>query len=756
MNGRGNPRPGLELEVTEGMRNTRFGRIPVLLLLLTFAVPCFAAEIREAVRPDGGTDDRPPMVWMLHNLSKTWSAFLNVGVFGDPWVNYPSMEWPGGQGNSYLWCGDFWSCLFEPGVASHASCSDYGDWELRPSEGFPAVKLVPGPIALEQTGYGYDDWSSYNTGAPYGMRVYTNNYGWGTPGFNEFIAQHMLVTFHSEYNTIGVNSLDGLLIAVRGDCDVATADPVENNIDDLVYYDGHAIWCNDPDHTFEYVFQDGTTASAQDVYTYMQNPDSPLDEDDPSNVFYHYNYAEADGLPDNDVDGDGVSDHFTILFKYVPPDSTPIFTVMPENGLERFADGMPENYWIHTVGDTAYAVVPRNMSYMWDSDHPGSSTDDTGEQDLNPPCVGFVGWRLLDLWVKKADGTIERPIDVEGVPIPISHAWWNWESDPGQDFERYNYMWGVFPDVNGQFSGPAYMADWVGNPATPEARIPENPGPFPFVYDNPMGINYPVFDYRFLISAGPVNIETGDSLNVVGGWIVGQGLAGLREAADNLLDAYYRGGGWGVPQLPPTPILFYEAQDRAVHLEWGANAESYSPFGGYNVYRGVFSPSNWELVASVSGTGTHCYTDTTVTNGFPYFYVVCAYDAETMVESTRSNYKQTVEGTPVAVVPSWGADANWTENVSVVPNPYRGSASWEAIYFNKIAFINLPAMCNIHIYTLDGDHVVTLEHRDYSGENGTEYWDLVSKNEQDAVTGLYVYRVETEDDFVVGKFAIIK
>jgi hypothetical protein len=94
--------------------------------------------------------------------------------------------------------------------------------------------------------------------------------------------------------------------------------------------------------------------------------------------------------------------------------------------------------------------------------------------------------------------------------------------------------------------------------------------------------------------------------------------------------------------------------------------------------------------------------------------------------------------------------------VSVVPNPYRGSAAWEQTYFDKIAFMNLPAMCDVEIYTLAGDHVITLEHRSTSGESGTEYWDLLSRNDQEVATGLYVFRVVTEDDFVIGKFAIIR
>jgi len=420
-----------------------------------------------------------------------------------------------------------------------------------------------------------------------------------------------------------------------------------------------------------------------------------------------------------------------------------------------FSDGMPPNHWEHTVGDTVYHVVPRNMSYMWDGDAPASTIDDTGEPAATPPCNGFIGWRLLDYYVEKADGQIERPIDVYGYPIPISHSWWNIETDPGNDVEKYNYMWGKNPDLNGRVSAPLYLSDWVGNPNTPDAYEPENPGPFPIVYDNPLPLGYPVFDYRFLITMGPVNLEDGDVLHVAGGWVVGLGLDGLRQAADNMLDAYYRDGGWGVPALPPTPILFYSAGDGKVDLEWGANAESYEPLGGYRVYRAMFEPSGWELVATLP-PGRFSYEDTTVTNGFPYFYVVCAYDAETGIESTKSNYKQDINAKPEAVIPVMGPDGDWTENVTVVPNPYRGSAAWEEAYYDKIAFTNLPAICNIYIYTLAGDHVITLEHRSFSGNEGTEFWDLVTRNNQEIASGIYVYRVETEDDFVIGKFAVIK
>lgn len=752
------------------MRNTRRSRgflALAVLALFVFVSTGLARELRPSALPEDGTDARPSLVWGLHSMGNLWSAFLNIGRMGDPTENYPSMEWPGGTGAGYLYEGDLWTCAYgslvssvPDSVAKWASCGDFTQIDLWASEGFPMEKLVPGPTALEQTQFGYDDWNTDRNPDPYGLFVWEENYTWGTPGYNNFIGQKLVLAHNAQYGS--GDPLHGFALGIRGDCDIALSDPVSPAIEDMVYYDGHAIWLtgdpNVPD--FEYVFDDGVTASMQDEFTYQQNPDSPLALDDPNNIFYYFNYFEPDGVPDNDVNGDGVSDHYTILFRVVESTGDTLYPVNSGTGTLMFTAGQrPDSFWVQDPDtDTLYAVIPRSMSYMWDGDGAGSTIDDSGEQALDTPCTGFIAWRLCDYYIKKANGDIERPIDVHGVPIPLSHSWWNWESDPGTDLEKYDYMWGRFPDEDGQFSGPAYLENWVGDPSTPEARVAQNPGPFPFVYDVPIALSYPTFDYRFLPTMGPCNLDTGDSLYVIGGWIVAAGLDGCRESADQLLSAYYLdgAGGWGVPELPPTPILFYEAQDNAVHLEWGANAESYSPFGGYKIYRAEFEPSGWVEVGTVTEPGVHQFTDNTARNGFPYYYTVCAYDADTEVESTKTNYKQNTEGTPLPVVPSWSTDANWTENVRVVPNPYNLSAVWEQTYLNKIAFINLPSMCDIHIFTLAGDHVITIEHRDYSGEVGTEFWDLVSRNDQDVVTGLYVYRIETEDDSMIDKFAIIK
>ncbi len=739
-----------------------------LMLVLFCAALCMvppagqpSGRYRPAELPaPNGLDDRPPIITAHHNLSDLWSMFQNTGMYGDIWIG-PTMEWPGGEGSGYLYFGGPWASAYGEVTPSaeegaYVSCfyaSQPIERELMPSEGHPLVQQSPGPVALEETRWAEDDWCPEANSRPMGVMLTQRAYSWSTPGYDQFLVNDITVTHHSSHGNPGV-PLDAFCLSICGDCDPASADRDPDYwFDDLVFYDGHAIWCNDPDATFDYMFDDGTRASRSDRYVYRQNRDASYasPEDD---IFYFYNYRGADGIVDADVNSDGVSDHFTVLFRVSGEDT--VYTEEENTGLELFADGRPGSWWEHTVGDTVYAVVPRSMSYMWDGDDPESSADDSGEWDVSPPCNGFIGWRLLDCWVRRADGTLERPVDVLGCPIPLSHSWWISTIAPAStDDIKYDYAWGENQDGSGRYSGPAYLADWMGDPSAPNAFQPDNPGPFPIVHANPLSLDYGVYDYRFLQTMGPVDLADGDSLHVVGAWMVARGLEGLRLQADVLLDAYYRGGGWGVPDIPPSPVLFYEAGDDCVELVWADNAESYEPFGGYRLYRSVFDSDNWQLVEEFE-PGSSYYMDESASNGYPYYYALCSFDAETGVESARINYKQDADGNPIPVVPSWATSPDWTSSVSVVPNPYRGSAEWELPHESRLAFINLPAFCDIHIYTLSGDHVRTLQHRDAGGSSGTEYWDLQNWSGRSVATGLYVYCVETEDDRAIGKFAVLR
>jgi len=120
-----------------------------------------------------------------------------------------------------------------------------------------------------------------------------------------------------------------------------------------------------------------------------------------------------------------------------------------------------------------------------------------------------------------------------------------------------------------------------------------------------------------------------------------------------------------------------------------------------------------------------------------------------------------------------------TNDIIVVPNPYRGDVKytemgWENIdgnytyaeEYRKIAFLNIPERCVIRIYTLAGDLVKVIAHNGNSdsdapywyGTNGT-YWNLINDNQQAVYSGIYLFSVQDvdkkKDDFV-GKFVIIK
>jgi hypothetical protein len=103
------------------------------------------------------------------------------------------------------------------------------------------------------------------------------------------------------------------------------------------------------------------------------------------------------------------------------------------------------------------------------------------------------------------------------------------------------------------------------------------------------------------------------------------------------------------------------------------------------------------------------------------------------------------------------------DKIAVVPNPYVAAATWEPRNpfrsgrgERRIYFINLPAKCTIRIYTVRGYLVDTIEHNG-TLINGSEPWNLISKDGQDIAYGVYIFHVDAPGlGEKIGKFAVIK
>ena len=77
----------------------------------------------------------------------------------------------------------------------------------------------------------------------------------------------------------------------------------------------------------------------------------------------------------------------------------------------------------------------------------------------------------------------------------------------------------------------------------------------------------------------------------------------------------------------------------------------------------------------------------------------------------------------------------------------------------RIHFANLPPKCTISIFSLDGDLVREIIHdKDASDPNAShDSWDLITRNTQTVVSGLYYWTVENTEtgDVQIGKLVII-
>lgn len=121
-------------------------------------------------------------------------------------------------------------------------------------------------------------------------------------------------------------------------------------------------------------------------------------------------------------------------------------------------------------------------------------------------------------------------------------------------------------------------------------------------------------------------------------------------------------------------------------------------------------------------------------------------------------------------LPSSDSVSDQQLNAYVWPNPYRIDVDYAAQgYENRqgnlaterarlIHFANLPAVCKISILSLDGDLIRQIDHNYPQGGPMSMHdsWDLITRNTQSVVSGLYYWVVESPERTQIGKLVIIK
>ena len=253
------------------------------------------------------------------------------------------------------------------------------------------------------------------------------------------------------------------------------------------------------------------------------------------------------------------------------------------------------------------------------------------------------------------------------------------------------------------------------------------------------------------------------------------------DSSFNPLD-YTRSRPFNHPLFPIDSLFFFEAQ--------GFNVSSLTdPEGIRKVYPSQAYPSTLVLDSLPDAEKTpdgfpryfeYEYTIRNLLPTVPYWISVTAFDFGSP-SSGLPSLETSVTFNTANAYPLETADGVAQQNlqVFVYPNPYRIDQNYRDRGFEgldtlgqrlsreqrpdsrtrRIHFANLPPRCNINIYSLDGDLVREIIHdKDPADPNSThETWDMITRNTQSVVSGLYYWTVENIEtgDVQIGKLVII-
>ncbi len=171
-------------------------------------------------------------------------------------------------------------------------------------------------------------------------------------------------------------------------------------------------------------------------------------------------------------------------------------------------------------------------------------------------------------------------------------------------------------------------------------------------YDDPATIPADGDDIVSTMGSGPYRLPPGDTLRFVTAWVA----AGTAADMDSITVHAYKllADGFVIAQPPDEPSVKVVPGDRRIQVTWDNRAENSRDlftgavdFEGYKIYRSNDKGQHWDQIDRnaiaagpdpvplatfdrVDGVGgdvgiQHTYVDSTVTNGFEYWYSVTAY-----------------------------------------------------------------------------------------------------------------------------------
>ena len=232
-------------------------------------------------------------------------------------------------------------------------------------------------------------------------------------------------------------------------------------------------------------------------------------------------------------------------------------------------------------------------------------------------------------------------------------------------------------------------------------------------FDDPATIPASGMDIQGHISSGPYTLSPTDTLVFYTAIVAGdtyEELINFATVAQNAVDADFN-----LPKPPTRPNLYSSAGDFKAMLYWDDKAElsndefSGYDFEGYRLYRSKDKGVSWDKIAEFDLVNTigkntglqYNYIDTTVTNGFEYWYSITAFDrGNSTIESLESPIGNNIEAVnTVSVIPRSDAigrtfvsaidvanlntgnsnyllDASVIDNESLAGNEYKTSFSY--------------------------------------------------------------------------------